>query len=113
MDSLARLHRVPLRQVSFAGALSTCRRYGEALLQARSKAKRKELLQELFRVIAEDPAPVRPGRREPRALKRRPKPYPKLTCHRHDWKEIPHKNRFWNGSPCRRRRAKTIKKSGS
>lgn len=113
MLQCARVHRVPLRQVSFAGALATCRRYGEALLQARSKAKREELMQELLRVIAEDPVPIRPGRREPRALKRRHKPYPQLTCHRRKYKEVPHKSRYWDGSPCRRRSAKGIKKSRS
>ncbi len=113
MLQCARVHRVPLTRVSFAGALATCRRYGEALLQARSQAKRKELLQELLRVIAEDPVPLRPGRREPRALKRRPKPYPYLTCHRREYKEIPHKNRYWDGSPCRRRGATGVKKSRS
>ncbi len=63
---------VPLSRISFAGALAVARRYGEALLQARSKRKREELTNELYRVLAEDLVPERPGRREPRAVKRRP-----------------------------------------
>jgi hypothetical protein len=78
----ARRHRVPLERVSFAGALACARRYGEALLQARSKRQRQELMQELFAVVASDLVPDRPGRREPRAVKRRPKPYPRLMNHR-------------------------------
>ena len=94
---------VPLSRISFAGALAVARRYGEALLQARSKRKREELTNELYRVLAEDLVPERPGRREPRAVKRRPKPYPRLMRHRSKFKEIPHQNRYWKGSPCRKK----------
>ncbi len=93
MLEAARRHRVPLERVSFAGSLAAARRYGEALLQARSKRQRRQLLEELFAVLADDLVPDRPGRREPRALKRRPKPYPLLTCHRHKFSEIEHRDR--------------------
>lgn len=36
----------------------------------------------------------RPGRREPRAVKRRPKPYAMLTAPRHEFVEIPHRSRY-------------------
>jgi hypothetical protein len=91
----ARRHRVPLERVSFAGTLATARRYGEALLQARSRRHRKQLMGELFAVIAADLVPDRPGRREPRAVKRRPKPYPLLMNHRHRWLEIRHQSRYY------------------
>src|SRR4029077_18105791 len=78
MLEAARTHRVPLERVSFAGSLAAARRYGEALLQARAKRQRQYLLDELFAVLAADLVPDRPGRREPRAVKRRPKPYPRL-----------------------------------
>lgn len=94
---------VHLGRISFAGALAVARRYGEALLQARSRRKRLELMDELYRVLAADLVPDRPGRREPRAVKRRPKPYPRLMCHRSTFKEIPHQNRYWKGSPCRKK----------
>jgi hypothetical protein len=94
---------VPLGRISFAGALAVARRYGEALLQARSRQKRAELMDELYRILAADLVPDRPGRREPRAVKRRPKPYPRLMCHRSKFKEIPHQNRYWKGSPCRKK----------
>ena len=98
MLEAARRHRVPLDRISFAGSLSAARRYGEALLQTRSKRKRVELLDQLFAVLALDLVPRRPARREPRALKRRPKPYPLLTNHRHRFLEIPHQNRYYLNS---------------
>jgi hypothetical protein len=106
MLEAARRHRVPLGRVSFAGALSAARRYGEALLQVSSTRKRQRLMAELFRVLAADPVPDRPGRREPRVRKRRPKPYPLLTCHRRRYREILHPNKYWNASVRKRRNAK-------
>jgi predicted amidophosphoribosyltransferase len=98
MLQAARRHRVPLERVSFAGSLATARRYGEALLQARAIRQRQQLMNELFAVLAADLVPDRPGRREPRAVKRRPKPYPRLMNHRHRWLEIPHQNRYYKNS---------------
>jgi hypothetical protein len=95
MLEAVRRHRVPLERVSFAGSLATARRYSEALLQARSLHRRRCLQEQLFRVLAQDLVPDRPGRREPRALKRRPKPYPRLMNHRHSFLEIPHQNRYY------------------
>src|SRR5213593_4545389 len=94
----ARHHRVPLERVSFAGSLAAARRYSEALLQAKSESRRSQLRAELLRVLADDLVPERPGRREPRAVKRRPKPYPRLMCHRHKFKEIQHQNRYYANS---------------
>ena len=48
----------------------------------------------LLVAIAEDLVEQRPGRREPRAVKKRAKPYPLLTCNRHEYQEIPHKSRY-------------------
>jgi hypothetical protein len=98
MLEASRRHSVPLERVSFAGSLAAARRYSEALLQARSEARRHDLLDELFRVLACDQVPNRPGRREPRAVKRRPKPYPRLMCHRHRFREIQHQNRYYANS---------------
>jgi hypothetical protein len=95
MLQAARRHGVPLERVSFAGSLAAARRYGEALLQTRSKRQQRELLDALFAVLAEDLVPDRPGRREPRAVKRRPKPYALLTRHRHEFKEIEHRDNHY------------------
>ena len=98
MLEATRRHRVPLERVSFAGSLGAVRRYGEALLQVHPKRQRQKLMQELLAVLASDLVPDRPGRREPRALKRRPKPYPRLMNNRHTWLEIPHQNRYYANS---------------
>jgi hypothetical protein len=98
MLEAARRHHVPLERVSFAGALAAARRFSEALLQAKSQACRRRLEAELFRVLADDLVPNRPGRREPRAVKRRPKPYPRLMCNRHKFREIQHQNRYYANS---------------
>jgi len=108
MLETSRRHGVPLERVSFAGSLSAVLRYAEALLQARSKRVREQLYEELLRVLAEDLVPLRPGRREPRAIKRRPKPYPSLTRHRSRFREISHKNRYWNKGPSKRKTSKYI-----
>jgi hypothetical protein len=109
MLEASRRHHVPWGRLSFAGALAVARRYGEALLQVPSARKRARLMEQLYRVLAADQVPDRPGRREPRAVKRRPKPYPRLMCHRRRFKEVPHPNRYWNGSPCKRKKLKNIR----
>ena len=98
MLEAARRHRVPLGRISFAGALAAARRYGEALLQTRSQRQRRQLFEELLRVVAADELPNRPGRREPRAVKRRPKPYPRLMSDRHRFREISHQKRYYLNS---------------
>jgi hypothetical protein len=109
MLQAARVHRVPLGRISFAGTLASCRRFGEAMLQTKSKCKRKKLFDEMIRVIAADEVPERPGRREPRALKRRNKPYPYLTTHRHRFREIHHKSRYWHGGPSARKHRRFVR----
>jgi hypothetical protein len=109
MLEAARRQRVPLERVSFAGSLASARRYGEALLQARSQRQRQALINDLFAELAADLVPDRPGRREPRAVKRRPKPYPLLTCHRHKFKEVAHRDRNHLKNRCGSKSAKCRK----
>ena len=87
-------HNASLERISFAGTLSAVLSFGDALLRTSTQKHRRALLDEMYRRIAEDLVPLRPGRREPRAVKRRPKPYPLLTCHRRKYQEIPHRNRY-------------------
>ncbi len=87
-------HSASLKRISFAGTLSAVLSFGDALLRTSTQKHRRALLDEMYRRIAEDLVPLRPGRREPRAVKRRPKPYPLLTCHRRNYKEISHRNRY-------------------
>jgi hypothetical protein len=48
---------------------------------------------ELLEAIAAVKNPVRPGRRWPRAKRRRPKNFPLLTAPRHEYQEIPHREK--------------------
>jgi len=92
-------HGVPLDRLSFKGTVDASRQYSLAIAQARSKKKQRQLVGELLAVIAEDEVPHRPGRREPRALKRRRKNYPLLNRPRRKFKDIPHRNRYWKLKP--------------
>jgi hypothetical protein len=109
MFEAARKAHVPLSRISFAGALSAARRTGEAMLQARNQSQRNQLLEELYRVLAKDLVPERPGRWEPRAVKRRPKPYPVLTRPRSRFREISHRNRYWANGPSKRKGPKYVR----
>jgi hypothetical protein len=99
MGQAASNHEMPLERLSFKGSLDSARQFSAAIAQARSRRKQKELIDHLLEVIARDPVPERPGRREPRAVKCRPKPYPLLNRARHKFTEIPHRNRYWKSSP--------------
>lgn len=93
MQEAAQTWDVPLERISFQGAVDGARHFGEALLRARSRRARQALLAELLRILAADAVPDRPGRREPRALKRRPKRYPRLNRPRRQYREPPQRNR--------------------
>jgi hypothetical protein len=95
----AAIYHVPVIRISFKGTVDASRQYSIAIAQARSKKKRTALVADLLRVLARDPVPERPGRQEPRARKRRPKPYPLLNRHRRLYKEVGHRNRYWKNRP--------------
>lgn len=70
-------HNVPLDRLSFKGTVDTLRQWTPLLAPTLFAFKRAR--QELLRIIAADQIPLRPNRSEPRARKRRPKPYQMLT----------------------------------
>ena len=92
-------HSIDLERVSFKGTVDAARQYTAALLAARSRKMRDQLWEDLLLNLARDRVPSRPNRSEPRALKRRPKPFPLLTQPRRQFKEISHRNRHWNSRP--------------
>lgn len=98
MAQAARLYEQDLQRISFKGTVDTVRQYSAALAQARNRTQRRRLRQELLDNLARDLVPERPNRREPRALKRRPKQYPLLNKPRHLFKEIPHRSRYRKNS---------------
>lgn len=95
----ATLYEVPMDRLSFKGTVDSVRQFSVAIAQARSRKRQKQLTGRLLEVIAQDDVPDRPGRREPRAVKRRPKPYPLLNRPRHQFTEISHRNRYWKNNP--------------
>jgi hypothetical protein len=99
MVEAAALYEMPVEQISFKGTVDATVEYSQALLQARSQKAQRELVADLLAVIAADGVPERPGRCEPRAVKRRPKPYPLLNKPRRQFKEIPHRNRYRKNKP--------------
>jgi hypothetical protein len=94
MAEAAALHERPLERISFKGAVDALRQYSPLIAQAPSRRKRNRLIEDLLRILALDLVPDRPRRREPRAVKRRPKPYPLLTKPRKVFKEIRHQSRY-------------------
>ena len=87
----AQVHEVPLERMSFKGTLDALRSFSHALGQTRSARRKKELWAALLQTLARDLVPERPGRREPRAIKRRPK-YPFLTRPRQQQRDRPRRS---------------------
>lgn len=73
------------RRISFKGSLQAVRQWEPRLNQTNiSDKERRDLIRLLYESIAKSIVLERPGRSEPRAVKRRPKPYRLLTTHRHE-----------------------------
>jgi hypothetical protein len=88
------IHNTDIARLSFKGTVDSVRQFSIAIAQARSKRKQQHLLNQLLQIIAQDQVPKRPERREPRALKRRPKPYALLNRPRPLMKDIPHRDHY-------------------
>jgi hypothetical protein len=88
-----------LERLSFQGSLDALRQYSAALAQARSQKLRRQLWEDLLLNLVRDLVPLRPNRREPRAVKHRPKAYPLLNRPRRQFVEISHRSRYWKGRP--------------
>jgi hypothetical protein len=89
MAQAATAHNVPLEQISFKGSLDAVRHFSSAMARAKSKKKREQLWAELLRTLAADLVPPRPGRREPRAVKRKKNRYPRLATSRGKFRDRP------------------------
>lgn len=96
-------YHVALHRLSFKGTVDTLRQWAPVIAATKAKSKRRSaLINALLWVIATDQIPLRPNRREPRAVKRRPKPFQLLNQPRHRLKDTPHRNKFYT------RRAKNV-----
>jgi hypothetical protein len=99
MSEAAAAHDAPLDRISFKGTVDALRQYSAAIAQARNGKTRRQLWEDLLTNLARDLVPLRPDRREPRAVKRRPKPYPLLNKPRDQFVEISHRSDYWKGRP--------------
>ena len=82
-------HSVALARMSFKGSLDALGQFSQAMSQARSKKKRQQLWDQLLETLAADLVPHRPGRREPRAVKRKKNKYPRLNAPRRKFRDHP------------------------
>jgi hypothetical protein len=83
------------RRFSFKASIQALRQWEPLFNRIDLKDReRRRLLSSLRDAIAATVLTIRPGRKEPRCVKRRPKPYALLTTPRHEMKEIPHRGRY-------------------
>jgi hypothetical protein len=99
MAEAAGRFNLDLERVSFKGSVDALRQYSDAIARARNNHLRTQLWADLLLNLAKDLVRKRPNRTEPRAVKRRPKPYPLLNKPRRQFIEISHRSRYWKGRP--------------
>lgn len=86
---------IPVRIVSFKGSVQALRSWEPHLNQAKiSRAERFRLTNDLYDAITNTPIRQRPGRSEPRCLKRRKKNYQLMSKPRDVIRVIPHRNKY-------------------
>jgi hypothetical protein len=94
MQTSAASHGADINRLSFKGCLDTVRHFADAAHAAEGKPRTiKALTEEMLLAVAKDTNPLRPNRSEPRAVKRRPKNYHRLTKPRHQMGNLPHRNK--------------------
>lgn len=80
-----------LRLMSFKGALDTIVANTARYLRRQGQVRKiREIWESTVEMIGEKIINLRPFRREPRAQKKRPKPFSYLTAPRSEYREIPH-----------------------
>ncbi len=92
LDAANEAGQVPCR-LSFKASIQALRQWEPLFSRARDAREQRRLLGTLRASIAGFMVPHRPGRREPRCVKRRPKPFSLLTAPRHQMTEVPHRGR--------------------
>ena len=93
MQEASRLSEQPLEEMSFTGTRDSTEHWVGAIVLASSQKARNMAMDGLYRCIASDLLPIRPGRSEPRAVKRRPKGYQLLTRPRKEMVVSPSRKR--------------------
>lgn len=91
MAQAAAQAQIQPQRISFKGTLDGLRQCSIGMAQAKSKATRVAVWEQFISGLGDNPVPERPGRLEPRAVKRIYK-YEKLNTHRHRYKDRPSRN---------------------
>ncbi len=86
-------NRDPYR-ISFAGAMQTIRQWFPLLPILKGEKEKIHFIEEMIQILAADILTRRERKRHPRAIKRRPKSYQLLTKPRHEFEEIPHREKY-------------------
>ena len=95
MQHAAQTSPTKIDELSFKGALDLVSSGHDSFWQERRRPrKRRWKLETLFSLIAEREKLIRPGRREPRAVKERPEPFSLVTSPRHEFRELPHRSSY-------------------
>ena len=88
---------VPVRLISFKASVQALRQWEPLLKSELSPQEQTRLLSLLCDSIAASVICSRPGRREPRCTKRRPKNYQRMTKPRHEMQEVLHRSKYCAG----------------
>lgn len=89
-----------IRRISFKGSVQAIRQWEPLLNQIKNDHRQhQQMIENLYHVITDIVVPERPGRREPRCVKRRPKNYQLMTRPRHEAMEISHRGRHRANQP--------------
>ncbi len=81
-------------ELSFKQSLNTIRQWTPAMVEAKTENWHREMLELLYHYLAASLLTKRPNRSEPRAVKRRPKNYQRLTAPRKEFKECFHRSKY-------------------
>lgn len=81
-----------LDRVSYKGTADRIATWSTVIWSTPNRRKAAEMVAHMHETIGEDLVPERPGRREPRVVKRRPKNYQLMTKPRGEMMEIQHRN---------------------
>ena len=88
------------RRISFKGSIQALRKWEPYLNQTEiSRQEQNRLILLLYASIAGNIVVERPGRSEPRAVKRRPKNHQLLNKPRHEMNPIPHRSKYQAENP--------------
>lgn len=85
---------VPVRLISFKASVQALRQWEPLLKSDMSSQEQARLLSLLCDSIAVSVIHARPGRREPRCVKRRPKNFQRMTRPRHEMQEVLHRSKY-------------------